>query len=412
MAGSQYSDLTQLAGVIKETYAKKLKDARVNFTVLQDKFKLDESSPIGNYFHVPVLLTQSQSTLYDASGGTQALPNPIAPVSQDAQIPAMEISERMYIPFGAAAKFDAGGQVSFVSSTTLKMLALNKAVKRQIEWSLLYGGSGVATLSVGSSAASVTYTMGAGSFGAGYLVGAENQNFDVYDPTFVTKRNTNGALQCTAVDIEAGTITLNGAAADNLAVQANDVLVRRGSRTYEITGLATQISNAGTLFNINAANYSLFRGTTYSSVGNLTVAKVNKGVSKARNRGADGDMTFLCSANGYAALLNDLNATRRTDYSYSKTKLETGAESITLHSSNGAIEILEHPFVKDNDAFLLPTDEVMRPGISDVTDNLAGMDLSVMSATTNAWDFRVWTAQASFLAAPAHAVYFTGVTYP
>jgi hypothetical protein len=408
---SQYSDLTQLVGAVKETYAKKLKDARVNFTILQDMFKLDEASPIGNYFHIPVLLTQSQSTHYDAAGGTRTLPTPVAPVSQDAQVPAMEITERMMIPFGAAVKYDAGSQVSFISTTTLKMLALNKAVKRQIEWSLLYGGSSLATLSVGSSATSVTYTMTTGTFGAGYLVGCENQNFDVYDPTGVTKRNAVGALSATAVDIEAGTITLAGAAADNAAVQAGDYLWRYNSKGYEITGLATQIANTGSLFNINAANYSLWRGSTYSSFGNMAVAKVLKAVSKARNRGADGDMIFLCSANGYAALLADFGAQRRVDYSYSKNKLETGAESITLYSSNGAIEIVEHPFVKDGDAFLLPKDEVMRPGNQDVTDNLGGDDLQVMSSTVNAWDFRVFTQQASFLAAPAHAVYCTGVTY-
>lgn len=410
MASSQYTDLTQLVGVIKETYAKKIKDARVNFTILQDMFKLDDSSPVGNNFHVPVLLTQSQSTLYDASGGIRTLPTAVAPVSQDAQIPAMELSERMLIPFGAAVKYDAGGQVSFISTTTLKMMALNKAAKRQVEWSLLYGGSPVATLSVGSSATTVTYTMTAGSFGFGYLVGCENQNFDVWDPTGVTQRNAS-PLQCVSVDVEAGTITLKGLAADNLAVLAGDSLWRYLSKGFEITGLALQISNTATIFNINAANYSLFRGVTMPAVGNLSAAKVFKAVSKARNRGADGDMVFLCSANGYAALLNDLNAARRQDYTYNKNKMETGAESVTLYSSNGAIEIIEHPFVKDGDAFLLPKDEVMRPGLTDVTDNLGGQDLSVMSSSNNSWEFRVFTAQASFLAAPAHAVYLQGVTY-
>lgn len=417
----QYTDLTQLVGVVRETYAKKLKDARVNFTILQDRFKLDEASPIGNAFHVPVLLTQSQSTLYDVSGGTRTLPTAVPPVSQDAQIPAMEISERMLIPFGTAAKLEQGAQVSFISTTTLKMLALNKAIKRQVEWSLLYGQSPVAILnSAGSSSASVQYNLLAGSYGYGYLVGCENQNFDVFSPAAggatATLRNSNGALQCTAIDVEAGTITLKGATADNAAVQSGDYLWRfmsnSSGQSYEIVGLATQVSNAGTLFNINAANYSLWRGTTMPALGNLSVAKVLKMAAKARNRGADGDMLFLCSANGYVAILNDLGASRRIDYTYSKSKLETGAEAVTLHSSNGAIEIIEHPFVKDGDCFLLPEDEVMRPGVTDVVDNLAGQDLAVMSATTNTWDFRVFTAQACFLAAPAHAVYGSGVLYP
>lgn len=416
MASSATTDFTQILGLVKESYADRVKDARLNFTILQDMFKLDVQQPIGNYFHVPVLLTQSQSTTYDVAGGTRTLNAAIAPQSADAQIPAMELTERMFLPFGVIGKLDQGRTVSFVSSTTLKMLALNKALKRQIEWSLLYGGQQVAILAtVGANTASVTYTLTSGSYGAGYLVGAENQNFDVFAPNGTTLRNS-AALQCTAIDIEAGTITLTGVAADNNAVVAGDYLWRFGSRasggtSYEITGLATQIANTGTIFNINAANYSLFRGVTVSSLGNLSVQKVLKMVAKARNRGADGDMVFLASANGYAALLSDLNAERRVDYTYSKNKMETGAESVVLHSSNGAVEIVEHPFVKDDHCFLLPKDEVMRPGVSDVTDNLSGNDFSVMSGTTNAFEFRVWTSQASFLAAPAHAVQATGTTY-
>ena len=90
-----------------------------------------------------------------------------------------------------------------------------------------------------------------------------------------------------------------------------------------------------------------------------------------------------------------------------------GSESLCFYSTNGKIEIVSHPLVKDGDAFLLPLDSIQRIGSSDVTYGVPGMDeqFFTLVANKNAVEIQCTTDQAIFLDHPAWGVYLSGITY-
>lgn len=66
---------------------------------------------------------------------------------------------------------------------------------------------------------------------------------DIYDPTGVTQRVSGR----TVTAVTATSVTISGA---NVAVTANDIIVRTGSVNREITGLASIVKSSGALYNV------------------------------------------------------------------------------------------------------------------------------------------------------------------
>lgn len=420
MATSANTDSTQLLGMIKDTWSEKYKDLPVVNTVMQERHPLDASrSPIGGAFHLPIIVTNSQSTTYDVSQGGKTLNAAVAPQSVDAQVKTFEMTEILNIPFGMMAQADMGAKVSYASDQVLKMLSLWRGAKRQLEWTLLYGQSNLATVaSTSVSGSTGTITLNAGTFSPGYLSGCENAKWDCFNPALSTQRNTNAPIVITAVDTDAGTVTVSGNSTDLAAISASDCLFRLGERDttqfYVFPGIITQLSNTASVLitNVDPTKYTLLKGNVVSAFGNAGVQKFAKYVSRAKNKGAEGEAIFLINPDVFGALSAELSQARRFDTSYEKGKLENGAQQMKVRVGSITMEFLEHPFLKSGDCALYFEDNVVRPGVKDISDSLSGEDLSVMSSTVNAYQWRVWTSQAALYNAPAQGVFYTGVTVP
>lgn len=412
--------INALLGDLKETYAKKMENLRPEDTTLQERHPVDTSGqPVGNNFHVPLLVTQSQSTTYDSSQGTRTLTPIVAPDSVDAQIPTREISERMLIPFGMLKQSSMGKNVAFLSDQVLKMLAMDEALRRQTEFGLLYGGSYVAQINVvtyaGGGATSATLTLVSGTYAPGYLAGCENAPWDIYQTsTGTTQRNTNALIRCTVIDPFAGTATITGNATDLGNVANSDYIFRYNEVGFGMVGLATQLSNtSATLFtNVDPTKYNVLKGNVQSSVGNFSVSRLLKYIAMPKNKGLKGNAITLVSPDGFSCLANDLASLRRFDGTYTKGQLDSGAETIKLRAGGVTLEIIEHMYLRSAESYTYKEESIFRPGVSDITDNIDGLDLSVMSSSSNGYEFRKWTSQNIFCAAPAKALALTGLTYP
>lgn len=412
--------VSALLGDLKETYANEMKNLRPQDTTLQEKFPVEPGKePIGNAFHVPLLVTHSQSTTYDTNQGTKTLTAITAPDSVDAQIPARELSERMLIPYGMLKQSGMGKNVVFLTETVLKMIALDEALRRQVEFSLLYGGSYVAQINVvtygGGGATTATLTLVSGTYAPGYLSGCENAPWDIYQTsTGTTQRNTNALIRCTVIDPIGGTATISGNATDLGNVANSDYIFRYNEVGSSITGLAVQLANtSSTLFtNMVPGNYNLLKGNVQGSVGNFAVSRLLKYIAVPKNKGLKGDATCLVSPDGFSCLANDLASLRRFDGTYSKGQMDSGAETIKLRAGGVSLEIIEHMYLRSAESYVFKDESIMRPGVSDITDNIAGMDLAVMSSSSNGFEFRKWTSQAIFCSSPARGLQLTGLTYP
>lgn len=417
--------VTQLLGTIKQTFNKKLLDDRVTSNVGMEIFPIDKDIPLSSTgFNIPILVAHSQSTTFDASQGSQALTTQTAPQSVNVTVTPKELSERFTVPFGLLAQAAMGQQVSFVTEYSLKMLAIWEALERQVEQSIWYGGTYFAQNGSTSAVASskVTITLLSGSFSPAYVAGLLNAPIDMYQTDGSTKLNTNAVLTVTAVNLMASggtavTVTVTGNSTDLTAIASSSTafqLWRYNENGFGTIGLCTQLANTGSVLftGMDPTKYNVLSGNVFTSVGNLSSTKLVKYVATAKNMGLKGKARVFICPDGFSALANELSGLRRFDGSYTKGKLESGAETIDLRVGNVVMSLTEVPFLKTSEVYCVSEDSVLRPGVSDITDTIGDMDLSVMSASSNGFEFRVWTSWNLVATAPAQGFCLQGVTYP
>lgn len=407
------------SGLFKKVFAKKLEKAVPEFAILQEKVPFSSAERLGDYFEMPVSLTHENGFTYNGTGGTvvqlKAAKNAVI---KPAQVYSSELVLRSQMANTYVDRAIEKGERAFERAVGFKVFDMNASAKKRVEIAMLYGQSGLGTIDtttdLGSSTAEIVITEA--TWAGGIWAGAEGATIDAFTST--TKNNASGVLTITKVDSDARklTVTYTGTHASEMA--AGDVLyfesANAGGGTFnEMAGLQKIISNSTTLFNIDAATYSLWRGTSVSSVGQLTSAKLHTYVARAVNKGLMEKCVVLLSPKGWGALNSDMSALRMFDSSYSSKKMENGAESLVFHSQNGALEILSHPLVKDGDAFILPLSALERVGSCDITFGLPGADDKFFTwlPDYNAVEMRCRTDQSIFLSRPAHAVFLTGLTY-
>jgi hypothetical protein len=416
--------VSTLNGMFKVVYADKLLDLIPNFALLQ---KLIDFSPAdketGNYYAQPVVLAHEAGFTYlGTSGATSTLSDAQAGVMKEAQVYGSELNLRAQLSFMALTRASQKGAKAFERVSRWKVEDMNNAIRKRLEIAMLYGQSGIGTVDVVTdvtpgSVATISIT--AGTWAGGIWAGAEGAKLDAFTST--TKNNGTAALQVTSVDSDTRTLTISYSGTLASEVAAGDVLYFTGSNAgsssfNEMAGLQKILTNTGSLFNINATTYSLWKGNTVSSVGQISFAKLQDAVAKAVNKGLMEDVAVFLSPKAWAVLNSDAAALRVFDSSYKTSKSENGAESLEFYSQNGKMKVFAHPLVKDGDGFIVPLEKVLRIGSVDLTFGRPGVDSDETAyfdrvPNTNALEIQAVADQAIFLETPAEGVYLSGITY-
>ncbi len=399
--------------MFKVVYADKLKELVPDFAVLQ---KLIDFSPAdketGNYYAQPVALSHEAGFTYNGEAGTVvSLSASVAGVMKEAQVKGSELILSSKLAYTALSRASTQGTKAFKRVSSWKVEDMNSAMRRRLEIAMLYGQQGIGTV--------LTNTVGAlviteATWAGGIWAGAEGSILEAFTGITATETQHDGSLTVSAVDQDTRTITVTGT---STSVAPGDVLYFKGARTAsaynEMAGLRKIITNTGSLFNVDASTYSLWKGTTASSTGALSFGGIQDAVAKAVNKGLLTKCAVLVSPKGWAVLNSDQAALRVFDSSFSSKKFENGAEAIVFHGPNGALEVRSHPFVKDGDAFIVPLESVIRIGSVDLSFGVPGMDeqFFTLVSGTNAVELQCMADQAIFVEAPGHAVFMTGITY-
>lgn len=419
MAGE--NTVSSLNGLFKVVYADKLLDLVPDFALLQ---KIVEFVPAdketGNYYAQPVNLAQEGGFSYlGESGGVSSLQSPVNGTMKEAQVKGTELNLRAQLSYGALSRASKQGEKAFKRASSWKIEDMNNSTRKRLEISMLYGRSGIGAVSTtANSGATVTFT--AASWAGGIWTGLEGHNV-----SFINSAGTtlSASAPIATVVADSQQITL-GTALDSTSLSsigAGDICYFYGAETIvssaivysEMAGLQAIITNGGSLFNIDASLYSLWKGNKVSSVGQPSFGKIQDAIARAVNRGLMEKVLVLCSPKAWAVLNSDQAALRMFDDGYSKKQFENGAEALLFHGPNGAIEVRAHPFVKDADMFVLPVESMMRCGSVDLTFGVPGFDQEffVLVAGKNAVEIQCMSDQAIFVEKPAHAVFMTGLTY-
>lgn len=423
-------DFSSLTGVFKEAYGSKIADNIPDSSIVtrMTEFQKGEKM-LGNLYHVPVKVQANVGATYNSDGSAFTILAALPMLTKDAQIRGSEILIPGPVSYATITR--SAGKNSFGRAMDLMIDDLRKSMRKRVELGLLWGG---ATLSSAipsgaglgnTTAGSVTATSStvttiiidlahwAPGIWAG-LTGAQ-VNFYVVSSGALVSSSADAIFTITSVNMTtravAFTGTTTGSTALVTAAAAALAPMFRGAIGVEMTGLYKIISNTTTLFNVDGSTYEQWQGNTYSAgSAQLTFEKLQDAVAVLNGRGLEEDVTVLVAPTTYAKLNSELAGARVLDSSYDKSKGKNGVEAIEFFGSNGKIQVVSHPYMKESFAMILPMDHVYRIGSTEPTfQPVPGADNVFHQNSTAGVEVRVYTDQAVFVDAPSYCCLITGI---
>lgn len=410
-------DTNQLNGLFKEVYADAVENLVPECGIVQKRVRFSEADKdLGNKYHQPVVVTQEHGVTYAGpDAGAFAINTPVALTMKDAQVQGYQMLLASRMSYDAAHRASQGKK-AFVQATEFLVTNMVESLAKRVEVALLYGQTGLGQVNgyTNTSSTVTTVHFTTATWSAGIWTGAEGAIIEFFDGA--TQKGTDFTI--TAVDNTNRKITVSGSSGDITALETAlgsltlDVFWN-GAKGNEMAGIDKIMTNTGTLFNVDASAYALWKSTSYSAgSASLNFNKINFAINQAVQRGLMEDVIVLCNPLTWADVANDLAALRDYDSSYSNAKLDLGAKSIMFHGVNGRVELVPHPMVKEGESFVLPVARAKRIGATDITFKVPGDpdDKVFIHLSGNAgFELRSYTDQAIFVDSPAKLVKITGI---
>lgn len=369
--------------------------------------------------HQPVVTSSEQGVTYAAANsGAFALEDSVSMTMQDAQIQGSQMLLRSAMSYDAAARASSSKK-AFVKGTELLFENIMETMAKRTEISLLHGGMGLGVKSAMANVDSThtVVTISDASFAAGIWGGSEGAKIQFYTAGgALVSSGADAVFVIDSVDLDAKKLTISGTATGISAIDGTTTtavhIFFKGSYANEMAGLRKIISNTGSLFNVDAAAYSLWRGNSVTISGALTFAKILSAVGKCVERGLNEKVVVEVNPVTWGNLASDLAALRKFDSSYDAKVGESGVGSIKYHGVNGEIEIISHNLVKAGEAFIFPPKKAKRIGAQEISFKTPGREDEIFLHMPNnaGFEVRCYSDQAVFVSTPARCAYLSGIT--
>lgn len=411
------NNVSTMAGLFKVVYGEKIIDLTPSTNKLLRMLDFKYAQSLGDKFIQPVELHHEHGITYAAAGEEPTLEQPTAGQSSNAQVDGAQVFARSRVNYEALAKASQAGEKAFAQATAQVVRRLTRAASKALEITMLHGRRGRGTLeSVSGSGTTRVWTITEASWAAGIWAGSANMKLDAYAANYSGSAvNSNAAVVITSVDMENRQLTVSGNATDLTAITANMHLFQRtASHTTEMAGIDSIIRNTGTLFNISAATYELWRGHVVTGVGAPSMNVVLDGVRRAVELGLEDDTIAIVSPKCFQVLNNNVAALRKYDASYRTKEGTNGVEEITYYGQSGAVRIVPHLYQKNGLIHIISDKEWRRVGAMDLGFmNYSGEDTQLLwdVPDSGAKEMRCYFNGAVFCEAPAHSVVLEGITY-
>jgi hypothetical protein len=400
MAGQ--TELT-LNALQKEVYANGgLNKLMPETRYLMDKIPFDTGDAIGDKYIQPVQLSHSHG--FSTGVGAFSLSDSVGATFAEAQVRSVPVLLRESLAYEAAHRMSTSKKAFIDGSAVLYSTMMDSHVHR-LEVLMRYGGRSLGKV---ATAAAGVITIAAADWASGIWQALEGATLEAFTALTGGVQH-NADLVITAIDIEARTITVSGTSA---AVAAGDFLFYKGFRGSEMIGIDQIATNTGILHNIDAAQYGLWRSSSYGAgSAALTMPKILSAAAKSSNRGCKEELILLCSNLTFGNLNADQAALRSYDTSYSKTG-ENGFEELKFKAQNGLLTVVGDSMIKEGEAFMFPVKRMKRIGATDLTFKRPGRsdDQVWLELPSNAgYEVRSYSSFGLYCERPAYVTKITGI---
>jgi len=433
------NSVTSAAGLFKKVYGD-LKDILPEGYVALELFKFDERKKAGSLIAIPVVTTAENGVTF-GDGGQVTFADAQAGSVKEAQVTPYECFISSGILTSALSRSAKEGESSVKKASATVVKNNLKSHMRFLEQAAMYGQDTVglgslsydtvtfrgATLTAGAcTVGGVTFATGGvntsakkvliavGQQSSGIWLGSEGMEVEEWTAGAVVAGGASSG-KVVSVDLHNGIIELDFTPTAASGANSHYLVLKQCGLSGMMAGVKKILTNASTLFNINAAAVSLFRGVQATISGKLTWAKLMDKLSIACNQGLSSDVTIIVLFESWATLLAEQSALRSYDQSYDPSELSNGAKSLSFSFINGAVMVKPSRFCRRGDAFIISNDGAHRYGSCDVSMKVPGLDslsdgsMLQQPVTTNVFVFRSYSDQAIFMDAPAQNVYISGI---
>lgn len=389
----------------KEVYPNGVPDLVPAIAKVQEAIKFEKTNLLGSQYVQPVRLALPGGfthALGDGTAGAFTLNDSKAGTLGKAQVTGCQVLLRDQMSYEDAGKA-GGGKQSFVEGTKFFYEGMQKSMRKRIETLCLYGNVGIGKLSA-YTAGTPSITIALSDWSHMLWAGLEGTEIDVMSGTSATVR---GTVTIVSVDPDTRVVTVSGTVA---GAAANDIIYFKGGYGNEMSGVHKIMTNTGSLFNISAATYNLWKSSTIAVTGALSFNAIKKAISKSVGKGLMEDVKLFVNQGGWDDIASDIASLRTLDKSEVK-KVEVGAEELIYHSQNGKVEIISHPMVKEGFAYGLVSQNWKRIGAVDVSMGAPGFggDPFFHLSSKAGVEARMYTNQAIFSEMPGTSFYISGI---
>jgi hypothetical protein len=406
-----------MLGNFKNIYKGPFVDKLPAASKLMREMPMGDAQVVGDYLAVPVELQHEHGITYAAprTGPTTLLASNSAQ-SEQALVEGYQIFGRARVDYEAMAKASSAGEKAFMAATRLIVKRLTKAGGKRAEMAILHGRRGWGTLSAVSGAGTTrTWTITDATWVAAAWAGSRNMTLDVFAADYTgSKVNSNAAVTITGVDFSNRQLSVSGNATDLTAITAGmHLFPETASPTNEMPGIDYTIRfQSGTLWNISATTYELWRGNVVSSAGAPGFGQVIAGVERSAELGLEDETVAIVAPKYFTRLTEDFASLQKFDYSYTAKKGDQGIEEITFHGQTGITRIMPHLYQKPGQVHIIAMSEWRRVGAADLDFKYPNnSDPFFPVENVGAHELRIYGSFAPFCEAPSHQTVLDGVTY-
>jgi hypothetical protein len=395
---------TTLASRLKTVYNDGITQLIPTSTELMKRLKFKSELSLGEQAQFDVQLSHEHG--FTVGQGELTLNAAVAQTTEKAKVDAYQIILRSRVAYDLISRAKTS-KAAFARFNDSKFIPMVESFKKREEIYAMYGRDGLGKVSANNSG---VLTITADTWCPSLWLGMEGCVLEAFDAKTASANQHNGDLTVTAVDIANRTVTVSGT---NSAVVQNDHLYFKGDRTTTAhkapVGLMTIARNTGTLYNISASTYALWSANSYDvGTSALTLAKLLAASAKAADKGCDEKLTCFVSTTTFQSLISDQAALRKYDASYSKSKFENGAESLSFHGCTGQIEVVPYMYIKQGEFVMFPERWVYLIGSSEMVNQL-GKDGDIVFdlESTSAKEMRLFAEWTVFCERPGWIVFGT-----
>lgn len=406
---ADFNTLTTLNGLFKDVYASEVHNMIPNIAKLQDIIKfISRQYQEGNQYVQPLVLQLEHGVSYGSpDDGAFLLNAPISGVVKHARVRGAQMLLRTAVAYDVLAR-SQNSAGSFQQATKFIVQAMTESMAKKYEVELFYGQSNIGIVESVVDGAVDSITITEAEWASGIFCGGKGMKIDVYSPANALRQT----VTIKSVDFDTRTLQIEEAIA--VSIVAGDVLKPYGAHNKQAAGLVKIMSNTGLLFEIDAAEFELWKGNVVPNVGELSFEKLVKALAKPIEKGLDKDVVAIVSPKTWTTLMKDQAALRKYDQSYNTKKLENGTMAIEFFSLNGKIEIHSSTYCKDGYAFIFAPEDFARIGATDVTFSLPGMpdQFLLQSPDRAGYEMRCYVNAGLFSKSIGQTLLLTGITHP